>query len=232
MALTCGNMPYKAFTEMIGTFFLVFAGTGAVIVNTMSSGVVTHVGVSLVFAMIVVAVIYATGDISGAHINPAVTIAFCLAGRECWCTVLYYVPAQIFGAVAASFTLKLIFPLSVTMGETMPGLGLSWGSVFLLEVIFSFILMVVILNVSTGAQEKGVMAGVAVGVTVGILALVGGPLTGASMNPARSLGPEVASGDLSLAWLYILAPLIGMALSVPISVLMRKGCVCNDKKDG
>lgn len=227
MQPACPKVIHKSFAEFIGTFILVFMGTGAVMVNSMSSGVITHVGIALVFGMVVTAIIYAAGDLSGAHINPAVTIAFCVARRECWCTALYYIPAQILGAVGASFLLRLMLPDVTTLGQTVPGLGLNWWATFAFEFIFSLILMVVILNVSTGAKEKGVMAGVAVGFTVCILAMVGGPLTGASMNPARSIGPQFASGQLEYFWLYLLAPLLGTISAVAVAAIMRKGYVAD-----
>ena len=199
--------------EGIGTFALVFAGCGAVIVNDSFAGVLGHVGVSLVFGLVVMAMIYAVGNVSGAHINPAVTLGFLFAGRLDRRLALPYVGSQILGAVAAAAVLRLLFPEHDTLGATLPHVALTRAFVF--ESFLSFLLMFVILNVSTGHMEKGIMAGVAVGGTVALEALIGGPATGASMNPARSLGPALVSGHLETLWIYLTAPVLGMFLARP-----------------
>jgi MIP family channel proteins len=199
--------------EGIGTFALVFAGCGAIIVNDTHGGVLGHVGVSMVFGLVVMVMIYAVGNISGAHINPAVTIGFMFAGRLERCRVLPYIGSQLFGAFAAAALLRFLFPGHETLGSTMVTGPILQA--FIMEVLLSFILMLVILNVSTGHMEKGIMAGVAVGGTVALDALVGGPVTGASMNPARSLGPALVSGQLDLLWLYLVAPVVGTVLAHP-----------------
>jgi aquaporin Z len=159
------------------------------------------------------ALIYAVGNISGAHFNPAVTLGFFFAGRLSWREILPYLASEIGGAFGATLLLKLMFPAHPTLGATLPGDSLI--TAFVLEVVLSFILMFVILNVSTGAMEKGIMAGAAIGATVMLCALFGGPVSGASMNPARSLGPALASGQLAHVWLYIVAPILGAALASP-----------------
>ena len=205
---------HKYFAEALGTFSLVFAGTGAAVANDVSGGEVTHVGVALTFGLIVLAVIYAIGDISGAHINPAVTIAFCAAKRFERRQVVPYIIAQCIGALAASYLLIWLFPDSKTYGVTLPMEGLSPLKAFVLEAILTWLLMFVVLGVSTGSKEKGLLAGIAVGATVALEALFAGPLTGASMNPARSLGPAIANGQLESLWIYVIATTIGAILAV------------------
>ncbi len=204
----------KYFYEFIGTFALVFAGTGAVVINDFSQGAVTHVGISLTFGLVVMAVIYAIGDLSGAHINPAVSIAFWCARRLAGKDAVFYVVSQFCGGLAASFCLKIFFPLHKTLGATLPFLPV--GKSFLMEMILTFILMFVIIHVATGAKEKGMMAGVAVGATVCLSAMFAGPVTGASMNPARSLGPALASHHLENLWIYLSAPILGAVLAVVV----------------
>ena len=197
--------------ELFGTFALVFCGPGAVIMNDNSGGMVTHVGIAITFGLIVMAMIYAIGEQSGAHINPAVTLAFWASGTFPKKEVIPYIIAQIIGALLASATLYFLFPAHPTQGVTIP-LN-SNAQAFVLEVILSFILMFVIIKVSTGSKESGTIAGIAIGGVVGLEAMFAGPITGASMNPARSIAPAVFSGDLQYIWLYIVAPIIGMLLA-------------------
>lgn len=204
----------RYFAELIGTFALVFAGCGAIVVNDLFGGTLGHSGVSLVFGLVVMAVIYAVGNISGAHINPAVTIAFVVAGRMDRKLAPGYVLSQLLGATIAAAVLMFLFPAHETLGATLP--ATEFWRVFALEVLLSFFLMFVILNVSTGHKEKGIMAGVAIGGTVALEAMFAGPVSGASMNPARSLGPAIMSGELGSAWLYIVAPITGMTLASPM----------------
>jgi aquaporin Z len=199
-------------SELIGTFALVFCGPGAVIINDVSGGMVSHVGIAITFGLIVMAMIYSIGEISGAHINPAVTIAFWASGRFDKKEVLPYITAQIIGAILASAVLYLLFPLHETQGATLP-LGSAMQS-FILEVILTFILMFVIIKVSTGSKETGTMAGIAIGGVVGLEAMFAGPITGASMNPARSIAPAIFSGNFEHLWLYITAPIIGALLAI------------------
>lgn len=202
----------KLNAEFIGTFILVFAGTGAVVINDVSGGSITHVGIALTFGLVVLAMIYAVGDISGAHFNPAVTSAFWLAGRLPGGLVLPYVTSQCLGALAASAVLHGLFPAHRTLGGTLPA-GTEPQS-FLLELILTFILMFVILNVSTGPKEKGITAGIAVGAVIGLEALFAGPICGASMNPARSLAPALVAGHWEHLWLYLTAPFGGAWLAI------------------
>ena len=199
--------------EALGTFALIFAGCGAIVVNDTFDGVLGHVGVCLVFGLVVMAMIYSVGNISGAHINPAVTLGFLFAGRFKRRDVLPYIGSQLLGAVGAAIVLRLLFPDHPNLGATL--VNVSPLRAFAMEAILSFLLMFVILNISTGHQEKGIMAGVAVGGTVAFEALLGGPMTGASMNPARSLGPALVSVQLDSIWIYVAAPILGMFLAYP-----------------
>lgn len=205
-------MRKKLVAEGIGTFALVFAGTGAITINDVSQGAVTHVGISLTFGLVVMAMIYALGDISGAHLNPAVTIGFWAARRFDAQLVVPYLGSQFAGAVAASLCLRLLFWDHPTLGATRPA-G-PWLQSFILEVLLTAILMFVILCVSTGGKEKGIMAGAAVGAVIAFEALFAGPICGASMNPVRSLAPAAVSGQLSHLWIYLVAPVLGAACAV------------------
>ena len=200
--------------EAFGTFCLVFAGTGAVVVNHATGGTVTHVGVALTFGLVVLAMIYALGDVSGCHLNPAVTLGFFAAGRFPGRRVVPYAAAQCIGALLASAALRMMFPDSPTLGATLPA-GSAQQS-FVMEVVLSLILMFVILSVSTGSKEKGVLAGVAVGAVIALEALFAGPVSGASMNPARSLAPALVSLRTESLWVYLTAPVAGSLAAVVV----------------
>lgn len=203
--------------ECFGAFALVFIGTGAIVMNDVSGGVITHVGVALCFGLVVMAMIDAIGDVSGAHINPAVTVAFALSKRFPWPRVAPYIVAQLVGAVLASFALRAMFVDHPTLGATIPS-GAHTQS-FALEVVLTLILMFVILRVATGAKERGVLASVAIGGVVAFEAMAAGPISGASMNPARSIAPALVSMDahaLGSLWIYLAAPALGAALAVPL----------------
>jgi aquaporin Z len=217
--------------ELLGTFFLLFAGTGAIVINEVRGGAVTHVGVALTFGLVVLALVYALGDVSGAHLNPAVTLGFVLARRFPARAAVPYALAQCGGALLASGLLRLLFRgETTTLGATRPA-GPIWQS-FVLEAVLTYFLMFVVLSVSTGAKEKGLMAGVAVGAVIGLEALFAGPVSGASMNPARSLAPAVASGDLGALWLYLAAPPLGAALAVPACRLIHEEPCCGAQPKG
>lgn len=201
----------KYAAEVLGTFILVFAGTGSVIVNDAAGGKVTHVGISLVFGLVVMAIIYAIGDVSGAHINPAVTLGFWISRRLPGKEVGPYIASQLVGAFAASAVLTVMFT-HPTLGATLPT-G-SAGQSFVMEFFLTAILMFTVLGVATGTKEKGVLAGIAIGGVITLEALFGGPISGASMNPARSIAPAVVSGSLEHLWIYIAAPVLGAAAGV------------------
>ena len=205
-------MKRACFAEFLGTAALVFAGTGAIVINDVSGGAITHVGVAMTFGLIVLAMIYTLGDISGAHFNPAVTFAFWRARRFDGRQVLPYIASQLGGALLASGLLRALFPAHPTLGATLPA-G-SAAQSFILETVLTALLMFVILNVSTGAKEKGVTAGIAIGAVIMLEAMFAGPICGASMNPARSLAPALVSGQLRDVWLYLLAPTLGAWLAV------------------
>ena len=209
----------KLAAEFFGTYCLVFAGTGAIIINSVSGGAITHVGIALTFGLVVLAMIYSVGDVSGAHLNPAVTLGFCTSGRMAWSNLLPYATSQFLGALAASGTLRALFGNQSGLGVTNPAGSLA--QTFFLEVILTAILMFVILNVSQGAREKGITAGMVVGATIALEALFAGPISGASMNPARSLGPALISGDLRHLWLYLAAPVCGAVVGVIVSRLVQ-----------
>ena len=200
--------------EYCGTFGLVFIGTGALVVNEMTGGDITHVGVSLSFGLTVLAMIYAFGDVSGAHINPAVTVGFWASGRFDGRRVPGYVVAQCAGALTASGAVRMLFPAAASLGGTVPS-G-SNSQAFVLEIILTLILMLVILSVSFGAKETGLLAGVAIGAVIAFEALFAGPVSGASMNPARSLGPAIMAGEIHSLWVYLVAPVLGALLAVPL----------------
>jgi len=205
--------------EFIGTFALVFCGTGAIIVNEVIPGSVTHVGIAITFGLIVMAMIYALGEKSGAHLNPAVTIAFTVNGNFPVKEMGPYIITQLTGALAASGILKMLFPSSVLLGATIPS-GSNMQS-FVLEFILTFFLMLVIINVAKGSKEQGLFAGIAIGSVVLLEAMFAGPVCGASMNPARSLGPAIVSGEIKQVWIYITAPILGAITAIVIYKLIK-----------
>jgi aquaporin NIP len=191
----------KYVAELTATFALVFCGTGAMVIDQQSGGAVTHVGVAITWGLIVISMIYSLGDVSGAHMNPAVSIAFAVAGRFKVNLLPGYIFSQVAGALLASFTLKLLFPTSPFLGATLPT-GSEMQS-FILELLLTFILMLVIMRVAQGSKEQGMFAGIAIGSVVALEAMFAGPVCGASMNPARSIAPAIMSGHLEHVWIYL-----------------------------
>lgn len=212
----------KYVAEFIGTFALVFAGTGAIITNDVTHGAVTNTGVALTFGMIVLTMIYAVGDVSGAHFNPAVTLGFFAARRLEGKLILPYVLSQFSGALAASLLLRGLFPRHSTLGATAPA-GPALQSL-ILEIVLTALLMFVILNVSVGAKERGITAGIAVGSVIALEALFAGPISGASMNPARSFAPALVSHHVTYLWIYLVAPVTGALIAVVGCRCVRKDC--------
>jgi aquaporin Z len=215
--------------EAFGTFALVFAGTAAITINDVSGGRVSHVGIALTFGLIVLAMIYALGDVSGAHLNPAVTLGFVLARRFPVRRVLPYLASQLAGGIVASLCVRLLFPEHATLGGTQPA-GSALQS-FLLEALLTLLLMFVILSVSTGSKEKGLMAGVAVGAVIALEALFGGPISGASMNPARSFGPALVAGHFDHLWIYLTAPPLGAGVAVLTCLCVQERGCCSGAKE-
>lgn len=209
----------KYLTELIGTFFLVFVGCGAMVIDTEIPGVISHVGVAFSWGLIVMVLIYSIGDVSGAHINPAVTLAFWIGKQFKGKHVLPYILAQFIGAIGAAVLLVNLFPGNDTLGASLPA-G-TWQQSFIFEFLLTFLLMFVILNVSSGAKEKGIMAGAAIGGTVGLEAMFAGPICGASMNPARSLGPALISGHTEHLWVYLVATTLGAITALGIFHVIR-----------
>lgn len=218
----------KLIAEFVGTFSMVFCGCGAMTVNEITGGTVTHVGIAITWGLIVMAMIYAFGEISGAHFNPAVTIGFAFAKRFSWKDVPSYILFQILGAFLAIVILWVLFPESQSFGHTYPADGFEPYKAFILELLLTFFLMVVIINVSTGSKEIGTMAAIAVGAVILLEAMFAGPMTKASMNPARSLAPAVISGNLQHLWLYLTAPVIGAILAVISCKLVKDDQCCNE----
>ncbi len=211
--------------ECLGTFILVFCGTASMAINEVTGGAVTHVGIGITWGFTVIALIYAFGEISGAHFNPAVTIAFAYAKKFPWKEVPKYVLFQTIGGVLASLMVVYLFPDSETLGGTRT--ILSPEKAFILELLLTFFLMLVIINVSTGSKETGMMAGIAIGGVVMLEALFAGPMTNASMNPLRSFAPALVSGFWENLWLYLIAPVIGAILAVLSCKLIKADNCCD-----
>jgi len=217
------------FAEFLGTFTMIFCGTGAMAINEITGGSVSGVGIGITWGFIVLAMIYAFGDISGAHFNPAVTLGFAIARKFSWKKVAPYIVIQCLGAIAASTVVWYLFPTSEWLGGTQPSMEPYFPPMkaFVLELLLTYFLMLVIINVSTGAKELGIIAGLAIGGVIMLEAIFAGPMTNASMNPARSLGPALISGHLENLWLYLTAPFLGSILAV-FSCRLTKGKNCCD----
>jgi MIP family channel proteins len=211
----------EVLAECIGTFVMVFLGTGAIMVNQLT-GVVTHLGVSAIFGAVVAALIYGLGHVSGAHFNPAVTLAFWSSGVFRRSQVMPYILAQLAGAVLASLLLVWTLGPQANLGATLPLDG-NWRQAFILEMMLTFILMTVILGSGLDRRAQIGFAGLAIGLTVGLEAACMGPITGASMNPARSLGPAIVGGIWHHQWLYCLAPILGAQLAVVVYRYLSHG---------
>jgi aquaporin NIP len=206
--------------ESIATFALVFAGCGAVVTDAVREGALGTTGIALVFGLVIMTMIYATGHLSGAHINPAVTTAFALTRHFPPRDAVAYVAAQLVGATSAALALYAVWPgRPADLGATVP--TVSSGSALVYEIFMTAFLMFVVMAVATDTRAVGAAAAIAVGGTVGLDALFGGPITGASMNPARSFGPALASGTWSDFWVYVLGPLVGATVGALAYQLVR-----------
>ena len=213
-------MVKKVAAELLGTYGMVFAGTGAIMIDSLSGGKVTHLGIGITFGLIVAAMIFTFGSISGAHINPAVTLAFTITRRLRWTVALCYIPAQLAGGILASLTLYYLLGPTASMGATLPA-----GSVpqsLGLEIVLTFILMAVIMSLSLEPRIAGPVAALAIGGTVGLEAIFAGPISGASMNPARSFGPALVGSEWHGHWAYWVGPMVGAALGA-VTVCWLKG---------
>ena len=208
----------KYLAEVIGTFILLFVGTGCVVVE-QQTGALGLTGIATVWGLVIIALIYAFGDISGTHLNPAVTVAFAVDKRFEWKEVPAYLVAQFIGAISASVLLHSLFPENKTLGITQPSGTILQA--FILETVMTFILMLIILRVSVGAKEKGITAGIAIGGTVWFVVLVGGPMCGTSLNPTRSLAPAIVTANFQSLWLYMVAPFVGALSAVLVHRILH-----------
>ncbi|RED48235.1 MIP/aquaporin family protein [Seonamhaeicola aphaedonensis] len=213
-------------SETIGTFTMIFCGCGAMTINEITGGAISHVGLAATWGLIVMAMIYAFGEISGAHFNPAVTIGFAFAKKFPWKNVPKYVFFQAIGAIFAIFLLWFLFPESQFLGETTPAKGFPVFKAAILEFLLTFFLMIVIINVSTGSKEIGIMAGIAIGGVILLEAIFAGPMTKASMNPIRSIAPAIFTGNFQYLWLYITAPILGAITAVSSCKLVKDEQCC------
>lgn len=202
----------KLAAELVGTFILVFAGTGAIVINHETAGAITHVGIALTFGLVVTALIHTMGDISGAHLNPAVTAGLVAARRFSAREAVPYMLAQCLGAILASALLRILFPADPMLGATLPAGSDSQS--FALETIISAFLMLAVLRATVGEPSKVALAGVAIGAVIALEAMFAGPVCGASMNPARSLAPALVSGRTESLWIYLAAPVLGALVGV------------------
>lgn len=219
-SLAISNTAQRVIAEAVGTFCLVFAGAGAVMVNAKSDGALTLVGVGIVFGLIIMAMVYAIGHVSGAHINSAITIAFAVARHLPARLAVYYVIAQLIGATLAGLLLRAIFGNIASVGATLPS-GSDWDAL-LLEIVITFILMFVVMAVATDTKAVGDAAAIAIGGAIALGVILAGPISGGSMNPARSLGPAIASWDWTAQWIYIVGPIVGAILGALAYVLIRQ----------
>jgi aquaporin Z len=213
--------------EFLGTFGLVFCGTGAIVINQESNGAITHLGIAIVFGLIVMSMILSFGHISGAHINPAVSIALCVSKRFSWRHLAPYILAQLAGALLASSVLHYLFPLNELLGATIPS-GSDIQS-YVLEFILTFLLMIVILT-STQKKDHSLLGpALAIGATVGLEALFAGPICGASMNPARSLSPAIIGGHYQSLWVYIFGPVMGALVGSFVFAILNEDFIAKKK---
>lgn len=221
MAQRPPSLPRRCAAEFVGTFGLLFAGAGAIMINEISGGATTNLGIGLVFGLTVAAMIFATGHISGAHINPAVTLGFALVRHFPWKLAPLYWGSQLLGATAACLVLRGLFGNVANVGATLPGAE-EWVVVSF-EALLTFFLMFVIMAMTTDVRAVGAAAALAIGATVALEATVGGPISGASMNPARSFGPALVSGVWKAHWAYWVGPAVGATAAAIAYAWLREG---------
>lgn len=209
----------KIFAEFVSTFVLVFCGCGAIVINNVTDGIVTHPGIAMTFGLVVIAMIFAFGELSGAHMNPAVSLSLYLDKKLDFHLLIPYIIAQIIGGITACILLRFLFPTDEYLGTTLPS-GSPWQS-FVLEVVLTFILMLTIYLTTSTKKSLGLMVAIPIGGVVWLEALFAGPITGASMNPARSIGPAFISGHLEYLWIYVSAPIIGAILALFVHKILR-----------
>nr|AAL05942.1 early embryogenesis aquaglyceroporin [Pinus taeda] len=220
---SCGSLlpsVRKVVAEFIGTFFLIFVGCGSVVVDKISNGSITHLGVSLVWGMAAMIVIYSIGHISGAHLNPAVTLALAAVKRFPWVQVPGYIVAQVFGSISAGFLLRFMFGEVAFMGATVPS-GSEMQS-FALEIITTSLLVFVVSAVATDTKAVGELGGLAIGATIAMNVAISGPISGASMNPARTIGSAVAGNKYTSIWVYMVGPVIGALMGAMSYNMIRE----------
>jgi MIP family channel proteins len=216
------DLPRRAAAEGLAAFALVFAGCGAIVSDSVYGGALGTIGIGLVFGLVIMAMVYATGHLSGAHINPAVTIAFVLSRHFPRREAAGYIAAQLVGATAGALLLLAVWPdKPAALGATLP--TVATGSALAYEAVLTAILMFVIMAVATDARAVGAGAAIEIGGAVGLDAIFAGPVTGASMNPARSIGPALASGELGDLWIYVVGPIVGAACGAATYQLVRGG---------
>ena len=220
MAQRPPSVARRCVAEFIGPFGLLFAGAGAVMINEVSGGAITNVGIGLVFGLTVAAMIFSLGHISGAHINPAVTLGFALARHFPWKMTPLYWGSQLLGATAACLVLRGLFGNVADIGATLPGAEVWVVAAF--EALLTFFLMFVIMAMATDVRAVGTAAALAIGATVGLEAIFGGPISGASMNPARSFGPALVSGNWTAHWAYWVGPVMGAAVAASTYAWLRE----------
>lgn len=213
------SLTRKIGAEFVGTFILIFAATAGPIVNEKYGGAETLIGNAACSGLAVMIVILSTGHISGAHLNPALTIAFATLRHFPWIQVPAYIAAQVSGSICASFALKGVFHPFMSGGVTVP--HVSTGQAFALEFLITFNLLFVVTSVATDTRAVGELAGIAVGATVMLNILVAGPSSGASMNPVRTLGPAIAAGNYKSIWIYLVAPMLGGIAGAGIYSLVK-----------
>ena len=211
----------RLLAEFVGTFFLVLVAAGAPMMNVAVEGSVSRLAAVVAPGMMVMAVIMSMGKVSGAHLNPAVSIAFALRGDFPWGRVVPYICTQLLGASAAAYFLQFVLGVSAQNGSTYPAGGYGTGAAFLMEFILTFGLVTVILGTASGAQNIGIIGSLGVGAYIALAGMWGSPVSGASMNPARTFGPNLASLNFTDFWVYVVGPLAGMALAVLVGYGLR-----------